>query len=249
MKYAVYVEGKAEILFVADVLAKYSAYDAEKVGFQCINLNADTYQYVPFPAQGSPEVSAAFYQLVNVNNDGRVISKLRKDIPNLLRQGFEIIIGLRDVFGDDYKALCGNQDINPALIRQMHALQTEQLQKASTADVRLHYAVMEYETWMMALLSNFVSSRGKHLPDLLRQIGIDPEADLEQTVFHPYNKVQEIYRALGESYGKHEGDHLSFLSTLTKDDYESLRNSGKCASFKTFLDSLMTSRAVPTASK
>lgn len=33
MKYAVYVEGKAELLFVADVLAKYSNYDPMVVGY------------------------------------------------------------------------------------------------------------------------------------------------------------------------------------------------------------------------
>ena len=49
MKYAVYVEGKAELLFVADVLAKYSNYDPVVVGFRCINLNDNSFEYVQFP--------------------------------------------------------------------------------------------------------------------------------------------------------------------------------------------------------
>lgn len=49
MKYAVYVEGKAELLFVADVLAKYYNYDPVVVGFRCINLNDDSFEYVQFP--------------------------------------------------------------------------------------------------------------------------------------------------------------------------------------------------------
>ena len=44
MKYAVYVEGQSEMLFVADVLQKYSNYDPAKVGFKCINLTADIYE-------------------------------------------------------------------------------------------------------------------------------------------------------------------------------------------------------------
>ncbi len=239
MNFAVYVEGKAELLFVADVLAKYSDYDAQKVGFQCINLNADAYEYVPYPIQGGRETSETFYQLVNVNSDGRVISKLKKDIPNLLRQGFEIILGLRDVFGEDYKMLCDNQEINFSLIEQMHTVQQSQLQGSFSADIRLHYAIMEYETWMMALLDNFVTFKGGNLSVILQHIGIAPEADFEHTVFHPYNKVQEIYRELGEHYGKHESDYLSFLSSVTRDDYERLRHSGKCSSFKSFLDSLL----------
>ena len=49
-----------------------------------------------YPIQGD-ESSATYFQIVNVNNDNRVISKLKQDIPNLVRQGYEIIIGLRDV--------------------------------------------------------------------------------------------------------------------------------------------------------
>ncbi|MGM9795796.1 MAG: hypothetical protein ACI3ZZ_06285 [Candidatus Aphodosoma sp.] len=110
MQFAVYVEGKAEMLFVADVLGKYSNYDPLIVGFKCINLISDNFEYVQYPFQGD-ENSATYYQIVNVNNDNRVISKLKKDIPNLAKQGYEIIIGLRDVFGEDYDNICTNQQV------------------------------------------------------------------------------------------------------------------------------------------
>ena len=238
MKYAVYVEGKAELLFVADVLAKYSNYDSTSVGFACINLNADHWEYVQYPAQGSATVSSTFYQIVNVNNDGRVISKLRKDIPNLIKQGFEIILGLRDVFGEDYKSLCDNQEISMAIIEEMHSVQSAQLRVVDGADVRLHYAIMEYETWMIALMRNYVTSRGGDFNDILEKAGVDSESDFEKTIFHPYNKVKEMYKLLGKDYGKHENDYQSFLSTVSVDDYEKLRNSGKCSSFKSFMESL-----------
>ena len=104
MKYAVYVEGQSELLFVADVLQKYSGYDPVRCGFLCINLSAD---------------------------------------------------------------------------------------------------------------------------------------DFEQTVFHPYPLVKKIYQACGEDYGKHGSESFSFLSTLSVEDYEGLRHSGRCASFAKFLDSLL----------
>ena len=78
MKFAVYVEGKAEMLFVADVLSKYSNYDSQVVGFQCINLNADDFEYVQYPFQGD-ENSETYYQIVNVNNDNRRDSRLLSD--------------------------------------------------------------------------------------------------------------------------------------------------------------------------
>lgn len=57
MKYAVYVEGKAEMLFVVDVLCKYSNYDPTRLGFCCINLVADNCNLVSYPQQGDLDTS------------------------------------------------------------------------------------------------------------------------------------------------------------------------------------------------
>lgn len=239
MKYAVYVEGKAEMLFVADVLCKYSNYDPQAVGFQCINLNSDDFEYVQYPIQGD-ENAATYYQIVNVNNDNRVISKLKQDIPNLVKQRYEIIIGLRDVFGADYDAICPQQQvIDRELITEMHEAQSEQI-RFDGVDTRLHFAIMEYETWMMALLDNFIVSKGGNPIEVFAAAGVDYNSDFEDTVYHPYNKVQKIYQAVNATYGKHEGDYMSFLASLTTEDYEALRNSDRCASFKSFIDSLLT---------
>lgn len=240
MKFAVYVEGKAEMLFVADVLGKYSNYDPQVVGFQCINLNSDDFEYVPYPAQGN-ETSETYYQIVNVNNDNRVISKLKQDIPNLVKQGYEIIIGLRDVFGADYDAICSRpQEIDRELIDEMHKVQSEQI-RFEGVDTRLHFAIMEFEAWMMALLDNFIVSKGGKPEEVFAKAGVDYKSDFEETVYHPYHKVQKIYQEVKATYGKHEGDYYSFLRSLTKEDYEMLRNSGRCASFKSFINSLLSS--------
>lgn len=238
MKYAVYVEGLAEMLFVADVLQKYSGFDAGMVGFRCITLNNDTFSYVSYPIQGD-ETSANFYQIVNVNNDNLVVSKLKKDIPGLVEQGFEVILGLRDVFGDLYKSIVKEQQIvDRGVIAEMYAAQNEQI-KSDKAITRLHLAIMEYEAWMLALIENYVVSQGTSIEDIEQQLNVDLHSDIEETVFHPYNLVQKIYRLLDESYHKHGGDQMSFLSTLQCEDYEALRHSGRCASFGKFLDSLL----------
>lgn len=237
MKYAVYVEGKAEMLFVADVLQKYSGYDPEKVGFRCITLNNDTFEYVKYPAQGD-ESSVTFYQIVNVNNDNLVITKIKKDIPRLVESGFEVILGLRDVYGDLYKSIVNEQVIDRGVIANMHASQSEQIATDKVV-TRLHLAIMEYETWMLALIGNFVERQGCSVESIEQQLNVDLHSDIEMSVYHPFNLVQRIYRLLDESYHKHGGDQMSFLSTLQRDDYEMLRHSGRCASFGKFLDSLL----------
>lgn len=238
MNYAVYVEGKAEMLFVADVLRKYSNFDPQAVGFRCINLNSDDFEYVQYPVQGD-ENSAYYYQIVNVNNDNRVISKLKQDIPNLVKQGFEIIIGLRDVFGKEYDNFSTKpQEIDRGLIDEMYAIQSEQIQFEGV-DARLHFAIMEYEAWMMALLDKYIQSKGRNPEEVFVAAGVDYKSDFENTVYHPYNKVQKIYQAVNETYGKHEGEYHSFLASLAREDYDALRYSSRCASFKSFIDSLL----------
>lgn len=238
MKYAVYVEGQSEMLFVAYVLREYSNYDPAKCGFLCINLTADDYERINFPKQGDID-SEVYYQIVNVNNDNLVVSKLKKDIPGLIAQGFNVIIGLKDVFGDVYGQLMKQKpEINRERILEMHSAQMDAI-NAKDCDCRLHFAIMEYEAWMLALIEQYVVSKNKNLDDLCQQLNIDKNAGPETDVYHPYPLVRKIFQACDEDYHKHGKESLSFLSTLTRDDYERLRQSGKCASFSKFLDSLL----------
>lgn len=239
MKYAVYVEGQSELFFVADVLQKYSGYDPGRCGFLCINLSADDFERMSFPQQGG-EDSENYYQIVNVNNDNLVVSKLRKDIPGLISNGYNVLMGLKDVFGQAYELLMdGEPRVDRTVIEEMHKAQFEVIGASEGCDCRLHFAIMEYETWMLALIERYVTSHAKELTDVCGQLGIDMTEDFEQTTYHPYPLVKKIYQACGEDYGKHGSESFSFLSTLSVEDYEGLRHSGRCASFAKFLDSLL----------
>lgn len=234
MKYAVYVEGQSELLFVADVLQKYFDYDSNKCGFCCINLIADDFKKIPYPKLGD-EQSENYYQIVNVNNDNRVVSKLKKDIAGLIASGFDVIIGLKDVYGVGYT----ETSVLRTKIEDMHTTQTMSISIPQGCDCRLHFAVMEYEAWMLALIENFVKSKGLDVVTLAQGLNIDMECDFETEIYHPFPLVQRIYNKCGESYHKHGKESFSFLSTLTMDDYEKLRHSGRCASFAKFIDSLI----------
>lgn len=237
MKYAVYVEGQSEMLFVVDVLQKYSNYDPNRCGFFCINLESDDWARMNHPKQGD-ENSMDYYMIVNVNNDNRVISKLNNDIQRLLRNGFNVIIGLKDVFGEAYKDLAGQSVVDRAIIERMYQIQKSSI-NVHEGDLRLHFAIMEYESWMFALIEKFVVSKGADLERIFQDLGINKDCDPETEIFHPCTTVNRIYQACGENYDKHEKDSYSFLSTLSNADYESLRHSGRCASFAKFIDSLL----------
>lgn len=173
MKYAVYVEGKAEMLFVADVLCKYSNYDPTRLGFCCINLVADSSNLVSYPRQGDPDTSRDYYQIVNVNNDNKVISKLSKDIPNLTAKGFQVIIGLRDVFSKNYTDIYPEQKVDYANIAAFCKKQTMALSRVKTSsDVHLRFAIMEFEAWMLALINKYIEAKDIQVHDIEQQLNI-----------------------------------------------------------------------------
>ena len=211
MRYAVYVEGLSEMLFVADVLQKYSNYDPAQCGFLCVNLNADNYDRLSSPRQGDVN-SANYYQIVNVNNDNFVISKLNKDIPGLLANGYDVILGLKDVYGDAYNRLLNHQRvIDRARIEHLHAVQTSSI-NSQGGDCRLHFSIMEYETWMLALIENYVTNKGQNLAGICQQIGVDlTTCDPENSIYHPFPLAKEVFQACGEDYHKHGGESFSFL--------------------------------------
>lgn len=238
MRYAIYVEGLSELLFVADVLQKYFNYDATRCGIRCITINAERSERLSYPQLGD-ENSACYYQIVNVNNDNKVISKLNKDLPGLIAQGYSVIIGLKDAYGRAYEQIMGGRKIvDTSKVEELHANQAASL-NTQGHDCRLHFAVMEYEAWMLALIENFVVSKGKSIKELSALLALDLACDLEQVVYHPYSQVQKIYELCGESYHKHQKETMSFLDTLSIREYEQLRQSGRCASFAKFMNSLL----------
>ena len=173
-----------------------------------------------------------------------VITKLNHDIPRLLEQGFQIVIGLKDVYGEAYGQLCKNTVVDRKAVEQLYAIQSKNI-NSSNGDVRLHFAVMEYEAWMLALIGRYIELKGGTIQEVEQELSIDLSQDFEQTTYHPANKVKEVFKLLGEKYGKHEGEERSFLSSLTKDDFEALRTSGRCVSFAKFLDSLFGNERPP----
>lgn len=236
MKMTVYVEGQSEMLFVADVLQKYSHYDPSECGFHCINLVADCRSKISYPVQGDFD-SAKFYQIINANCDTQVNSRLKKDAAALVAKGYDMVVGLRDVYGDEYKCLTSDRIVYYDKIDQLHKFQTAAINH-SGVNCRLHYAVMEFEAWMLALIENYIVSKGFEPAEVLgkRDIAADCEPEL---IYHPYPLIQKIFEDCGASYHKHQGDTYSFLSTLGKDDYERLRRSGRCPSFTLFMNSLL----------
>lgn len=243
MKIAVFVEGQAEMLFVVDLLQKYSFFDSQKVGYKCINLTADRFEEINSKSAGSHN-SEYYYQIVNVNNDNLVITKIKRSITDLASKGFEIVIGLRDVFGENYKKLTsGRQIVNEEIIRKMYETQCS-LIRSDIIEVSLHFAVMEFEAWMLALMK-IQAELDRHRDTEMYIAKSLNEIDSVETIYHPTTVLKKLMTMSGQKYDKKEKDLLSILSQIDLQVYERLRQSQQSPSYTSFLSRLLPPTLIP----
>lgn len=106
--------------------------------------------------------------------------------------------------------------------------------------LRFHFAVMEVEAWILGM-NQFLQQIDEHLTPalILQQLQLEIASDPEITHYHPAQVLDDIYGLVGKKYGKHEGDICSITSALCKEDYQGLMISGKCNSFKKFVEEII----------
>lgn len=238
-KVAVFVEGQTELVFVRDFLRQWYGYDEEILGFDCVTLFGETTRYVPFSC-GNTE-SQNYYLLVNVGNDRSVLSKMLKRMASLQERGYQLVIGLRDMYSREYRELCGSHTIDDDLIEDFKNAVHKQIEDAGgTGFLDLHFAIMEVEAWFLGMSRFLLEIDCSLTPDfILEHTGTDVNQDPERAFFHPAAELLEIYQCVGKDYEKHLSDISAITAALTDDDYLNLFASDRCASFKTFAEVLL----------
>ena len=221
-KIAVFVEGQTERIFVREFLLRWYEYNGERLGIKCYKLFAESLCDAPWDFAPDPECEN-FYQIVDVGNDKKVLSKMLAEAENLKDAGFELVIGLRDMYSADYRSEVRlSQCIDPEINRKFIEGAAKVLAgHNSSIEMQLHFAIMEVEAWIIALLG--------HCP---------PDIDPETTIFHPAEELKRIEKDKGSDYAKHESQVEAIMSNLSKDDFTELLNSNRCNSFKKFVAAL-----------
>ena len=98
---------------------------------------------------------------------------------------------------------------------------------------------METEAWLLALSDVFQKIDNSLDADgLMSKVGVDVNSDPQTAYFHPYAKLEEIFKSIGKSYSKHWREIKEVVFKLKWTDFEALYNSGKCQSFREFYDSV-----------
>lgn len=227
-KVALFVEGLAEQVFVRDFLIKWYDWDINKVGLACYKLHAGNEYEAPY--QHGTVDSENYFQIFNVGNDSSVLSVMLDRADRLHNAGYSLVVGLRDMFSKVYhqKTFQKNNEriIDPELNERFIQSAKEEIEASSKPlELQMHYAIMEVEAWLLGM-PKFM----EHL-----QYINDPETD----IYHPAEKLKELMEAMGSGYDKHSKDIESIIGNLDKKDYLALYESGRCQSFRKFVDAFV----------
>lgn len=238
-KIAIFVEGKTEYIFVREFLCGWYEYNADKVGIECYEFRAENANQVPYPF--GQRDSENFYLIYNVGNDQSVISKMLKEHSRLQQSGFQLIVGLNDMYCDEYHKAVQNRQIDIKVNERFISMRKDIIrQKGLEEVVKSHFAIMEVEAWFLGMYDFLSRLDAKLQPGLIMQeLGIDITDDPEITYYHPAKRLDDIYQLAGKRYGKHESDICAITSCFTKQDYQNLMKSNKCQSFKNFVNDIV----------
>jgi len=213
--------------------------DCSKISFRCLRLYAGReirakYDYL----NPSAEIN---FLIVNVGQDEKVLSIIKEREANLIRKGFERIIGLRDMYSEEYSKRSPNE-INDIVTMSFIKGWNSTIQKMSDpSKIRMHIAIMELEAWFLGIYDIF-----KRINSILsveyieNELGFNlADIDPQTEFFKPAEEVNRIFQLVGLQYKKKEHDVESICSNINNDDlYNSFKN-GRCSRFKDFYEELL----------
>jgi len=238
-KIAIFVEGQSELVFIRNLLRQL--FDNSSIVFDCIKLHGS--QTVDIPYKHCPPEPTAYFQIINVENDSKVLSAIKEREQKLFQNGFSKIIGLRDMYSKEYRKRvegCINDEVNNKFVESHDNVISFM---SSPEKISFHFSIMEIEAWWLGMETLFekVDSRlnsqfiGEYLDFFLESI--DPETSF----FHPAETLKQILALVNIPYDKKLGQVESITSKISIEDVETLLRTEKCASFKKFYESLLSS--------
>jgi len=238
MKVAIYVEGITEAAFVYQLICEHYNRDFLSFRIECLKLDPkeasnDLFNY------GDEKNAPDYYLLYDSCSDGAVSSDIKDRIGRHIEEGYDKVVGLRDIYSENFKALYPHKKDASSIASFIKDLKDALEDYNINGLIHLRFAIMEIEAWLLAM-SDVFCRVDKRLTSqwLLDKAQIDVSKDPETEYFHPYSYFENIYKSISKPYGKHWNAIKEIIFKLKQSDFETLYNSSKCNSFRDFHDAI-----------
>lgn len=233
-KIAIYVEGSTELIFVREYICKRFEY--QNIDVQCRKRQFGRFDEVPHSITNA---EADFhFRIIDSGNDAKVLDDMLEDEEYLQNLGYGKIVGLRDMFSEDYKKVVKQPPrIEPAINQRFieTAVKRVTINALQADKLKLCFAIMEVEAWLLGIPALW-QKQGLSSQQMDEVLGKNHESiDPEITFFHPTREVETLLSKVNKSYDKHAKEVNSLLGNIKKEDFEQLDMDSKCASFSHFV--------------
>lgn len=237
MKVAIYVEGITEAAFVYQLIKEHYQSDWTAFRLECLNL--DPQEAAKDLRDYGDEASSDYFLIYDSCSDIAVSTDIKDRIDRHLAEGFDKVVGLRDVYSEAYKSLYPKQFSETSVSTFIQDI-TEALAVYDKGGlIRLRFAIMEIESWLLAVDGLFQRiDKRIDVKWLQNKAKINVKKDPEKEYFHPYSHLEDIYKSISRTYGKHWDAIKELIFKLTQTDFDTLYQSGKCNSFRDFHDAI-----------
>lgn len=237
MKVAIYVEGVTEAGFVYRLIGEKYQWDWTAFRLECLHLEPekagdDLRDY-------GDEESENYYLIYDSCSHDAVSSNILSRFEDHRQSGFDRVVGLRDIYSDRYFELYGRTTERQSVERFINDMRDAVREKDPQGFIKLRFAIMETETWILAMYGVFSRIDPKVDANwLMDKVGINVLDDPETSIVHPFGKLEAIYTSISRTYSKHWPEIKEIVFKLTWNDFDNLYHSGKCNSFKEFYDAI-----------
>jgi len=184
-KMAIFVEGQTEVIFLKRLLE-------ELAGEKSLHVHETTQIRDLRTLEISLNRSVKYFVLiVNCRCDAAVKSSILDNRPNLIKNGYDLALGLRDLYP------IGRDKLAEVSRRLRTGVPTKELH------VQICLAVMETEAWFLQENKHYIKIDPTLTTEkIIAGVGFNPEEDNAESVRHPAEMLGKIYQLAGKGYKK-----------------------------------------------
>lgn len=194
-KLAIFVEGQTERILITRLLQEIAGY--KKVSVEVYQVRGDKANRKIQPLKSNLiEVAPFFILLYDCGCDSHVLSDIKKQHNSLTNNGYEKILGLRDLYPEPLK---NRTQVENGIKGFLKTFQKNGI------PISMILVIMEIEAWFLGEYS-FLTKIDSCLTSnfILHNLGFDLNAlDVEQ-IPHPSEALNKIYQLIQRSYDKSE---------------------------------------------
>lgn len=230
LKVAIFTEGHSELIFVRTLL--FRTIDNSKLSLKCLTIRGEQENIFPYSyASPNPRV---FFLVVCVGNDERVLSAIKDREAGLFQQGYLKIIGLRDMYSEAYDKR-SNGVINERITKDVICSAQTVINNMSRPDsVALHFAIMELESWFLAMYDLFAKINERLSVEYIdSNLNINLRTvDPQKEFYRPSNQMKDILSLVNKRYDKSRDISEMICSKMDDADFRTAIENGRCQAFR-----------------